>query len=387
MNKVRYGIKQYIKQFGQKDIFPLIYDRYVRETDVTPGKVIIADMHETRPDLNLLSVGIELRRMGYDVRNMCVDIGRYKPQDQFRYIKTFMKEYAGAQYVFISSYFIPASACRRRPETKLINLWHACGAYKKFGYDAGEDIPDYVSVSPAGNVDFLTVSSEACAAVYDNALRLPEGTSLPTGIARTDLYYSDNFNQLAAEKFLKKHPNAAGRNVCLYAPTFTGNASDPLCPSFSPEMKEAMEGAADFYFAIRLHPHFDKIYNGPVKGANWEVIRDMRTEELFSPADVMVTDYSSVLFDFMLYNKPVVIYTGALGNGAYKRGFYTSRNEMPFKEADSLKDLMDMLTEGDFRMDAAKANAFKEKYLGACDGRSVERIIEAAGIKRPGSEI
>ena len=70
------------------------------------------------------------------------------------YGKNFMQVYAQAEYVFINSYFLPVSSCRKRKETTVVQLWHSGGLMKKMGYDTTEDIPKYYKGNPTANYDW-----------------------------------------------------------------------------------------------------------------------------------------------------------------------------------------------------------------------------------------
>ena len=82
-------------------------------------------------------------------------------------MKSFMKGYAAAGYVYICSYFLPVSSCKKREETKVIQLWHSGGLLKKMGYDTGDDIPKYYKGNVTRNYDLVTVSSEVCIPVWE----------------------------------------------------------------------------------------------------------------------------------------------------------------------------------------------------------------------------
>lgn len=113
--------------------------------------------------------------------------------------------------------------------------------------------------------------------------------------------------------------------------------------------------------------------------AHWPII-----EELFSAADVMVTDYSSTMFDFAVTGRPQVMFTPDLARYRDEvRGFYLDFDEWapgPFAQtSDEVLDLLgDLPALTDFS--AARHGAFAERFLPWEDGHAAERVIESWGI-------
>lgn len=73
----------------------------------------------------------------------------------------FMELYSRARCVFICDNFLPVASCRKRKETIVVQLWHAAGALKKFGYDSADDIPGWYPGNVFKNYDLVTVSGKA----------------------------------------------------------------------------------------------------------------------------------------------------------------------------------------------------------------------------------
>ena len=140
-------IKQYTKMALQDLYLPEIYKKNAVEP-VVKGKIIFAGSHHDGPDENMKPVMDRLQSYGYEVMDMCRDYKGMSTSEKTKHVRSFMKEYATAEYVFLSNYFLPAASCQKRPETKVIQLWHSGGLLKKMGYDAGDDVPEYYKHSP-----------------------------------------------------------------------------------------------------------------------------------------------------------------------------------------------------------------------------------------------
>ncbi|MCD7815095.1 MAG: CDP-glycerol glycerophosphotransferase family protein, partial [Lachnospiraceae bacterium] len=265
------------------------------------------------------------------VETFVADFDRLSFPAMAKYLLRFMRRYAAAEYVFICDYFLPVSSCRKRPETKVVQLWHSCGLMKKIAYDTGEDIPKGYHGSMFDNYSYLTLSAESCIPVHERALRLPREHIFATGISRTDDYFDKIWNARCRESFYKKHPQAAGRRVAVWAPTFRGNAARPRLEGLEAIRQIAEETRDEWFFIIKAHPHIDR----HERISNSEI----PTEELFPVADVLITDYSSVLFDYLLYRKPLVLFAPDLEEYERTRGFYIDYRSMPFPCARTREEL------------------------------------------------
>ena len=74
-----------------------------------------------------------------------------------KYMMSFMKAYANARAVFICNYFVPVTSCKKREETTVVQLWHSCGALKKFILDSEEDISSHFKGSVTRNLTALSL--------------------------------------------------------------------------------------------------------------------------------------------------------------------------------------------------------------------------------------
>ena len=372
-----FRLKQYIKMLLQNVLLPVLYSVY-RHRPVRRGSVIFADAHHETMPFSMRRVYEEVCRLEKQgtcsIELFVEDFGKMSFGAMARYLLRFMKQYATAEYVFICDYFLPASSCKKREETKLIQLWHSCGLMKKIAFDAGEDIPKNYRGNMFGNYSLLTMSAQICVPVHARALRIPESRICATGISRTDYYFDQAWNQKCTEQFERMHPEAKGKKVAVWAPTFRGNAAMPYLEGLE-EIRLAAEQLKDeWVFIIKAHPHVDA--HGRVSNS------EIPTEELFPVADLLITDYSSVLFDYLLYEKPAVLFAPDLEKYRENRGFYLDYEEVPFPQTQKTEELI-MAVENcsQWQMKQEKEiGEFRKIYTGACDGKATHRILQSVGL-------
>lgn len=399
-----FRLKQYIKMFLQNIVLPLLYAVF-RRAPIRSGSVIFADAHHDEMPFSMRRMYEELcperkkdgsagsdqdfgectvqrhkkaDRVGAGYNNVdcfVCDFSKLSFGAMVRFLIRFMKAYATAEYVFICDYFLPVASCRKRPETKVVQLWHSCGLMKKIAYDAKDDIPQNYHGDMYSNYSYLTLSSEACVPVHERALRLPRERIFATGVSRTDYYFDEEWNSRCRENFYRQHPQAKGKRIALWAPTFRGNAAHPYLEGLSELKETAKTLSKDWFFVIKAHPHVDA--HGRVSNCA------IPTEELLPVADVLITDYSSVLFDYLIYRKPAVLFAPDLEQYEAQRGFYINYRSIPFPLARTGEELERAVLQSEewMREHRKEIDCFAQKYVGACDGHATQRILKLTVLR------
>lgn len=371
-----FWIKQYIKMFLQNLLLPAVYFCFCRRP-VRKGAVIFADGHHQEMPFSMRRVyeAVEKEKGNYRTELFIEDFGKLSLLKTAGFLFRFMRSYATAEYVFLCDYFLPAAACRKRKETTLVQLWHSCGLMKKIAFDAGQDIPEQYRGNMFGNYTWLTMSAPVCIPVHARALNLDPERIRATGISRTDYYFDPEWNERCRERFFAEHPEAKGKKIALWAPTFRGNAAMPRLEGLS-GIRKAQEKLKDSWYVIRkAHPHIDR--REPVSNTG------IPTEELLCVADLLITDYSSVLFDYLIYEKPALLFAPDLETYEKERGFYLDYRSLPFPLVEREEELADQILASleYWKEHREEIHAFRMQYTGACDGKATERILGLAGIK------
>lgn len=365
--------RQYIKMLLQNVCLPILYLWWARRP-VQKDKILMADAHHTEMPFSMRRMYETLQEEGKTPELFVADFGTLGFGAMFGFLVRFMRAYATAEYVFLCDYFLPAASCRKRPETTLVQLWHSCGLMKKIAFDTGEDIPKHYLGNMFGNYSYLTVSAQICVSVHAHALRIPQERVVATGISRTDYYFDPAWNARCRGQFYAQHPEAKGKKIAVWAPTFRGNAAQPYLVGLSDVRAAASALGEGWMLLIRAHPHID---------AHRQVSNcTIPAEELFAVADVLITDYSSVMFDYLIYKKPLVLFAPDLAAYEAKRGFYLDYRGMPFEIAWDGAALA-RAVEGSAaytKAHEAEQAAFCRTYTGACDGKATERILKRIGL-------
>ena len=359
-------VKQFIKMIMQSVILPIVYRMYLHYP-VDYRKIVIADAHSHVLPYSLCKIKEQLEQNGYEIEVVLTNNQRDGWLTTLKNMFSFMKRYAQARYVIICDNFLPVVSCKKREETKVIQLWHAAGALKKFGYDTDEDIPSYYRGNVYKNYDMVTVSSEACIPYFESAMRLPREVFVSTGISRMDFLFDEAYKEKIRERFYLNYPESAGKRIVLWTPTFRGSIQSPETIGLK-EICQLETILGNEYLVIKkLHPH---ARHGE------EQMPDFSSEELLIVADILITDYSSIIFDYMILGKPIIKFVPDLEKYQENRGFYISYDDLPGIKVQNVDELIQAVKNLPFGNKQDEIQLCIEKYLNMCDGHATDRIID-----------
>lgn len=266
---------------------------------------------------------------------------------------------------------------RLRDGQKVVQLWHASGAFKRFGLDAPSRLSRIEEYSTHSQYSDVCVSSEYVRQFYAHAFGIDLDTVKAIGSPRTDTLVDKNKRLADRQQLEMLHPLLKDKKVYVYFPTFREN--DGVYTDFDPQIdwsKLNDELADDEVFIISRHPVMKKEF---FKNAFYSRVKDYTFEPtplLLSVADAVITDYSSIIFDASLLDTPMVFYCPDYDT--YEREFYLDyEKELPgqiVKTGDQLlKSIREAVENGS---DSEKMRAFREKEVGACDGHSTQRAAQ-----------
>ena len=365
-----FRLKQYAKMAAQQLFLPVCY-RIFCLRPVRKGTVVFADAHHDSRPVSMDTLYYALKRSGKcRVTEIYLDYQNTSFRKLLAGMVRFMKLYAHSEYVVICDNFLPAASCRKRKGTKVIQLWHACGSLKRFGYDAADDIPSSFKGHVFRNTDLVTVSSPACVQAFAGAMKLPEENVKPTGVCRTDAFYSENWIRRRRDAFYAMYPDAVGKKIAVWAPTFRGNAAEGKSIRLDLDELESKLGR-EWKVLACLHPHMK------AKEEDADHLCPLPCQDLFPVTDVLIADYSSLIFEYMLFDRSLILYSPDLDEYSEKRGFYLDYGEIPAIHVSREQDLplkITMAGPGPDEQMRLRRERFLEKYMSSCDGRAAKRI-------------
>lgn len=226
--------------------------------------------------------------------------------------------------VIIDDYFLPMYVIKKK-HNKFFMLWHASGAFKRFGNSItsnqyGLDQSYKNDVKTHTNYDLLFASGEGCIQPYQEAFDVDENIIKTVGLPRIDYFYHSNDIKQSTESFYQRYPSLKNKKLILFAPTFRGKGSRSATFSLSMDFKKQVELLDENTLVIyKKHPF---VKSSDIVNHKMIVIDDINTSVLMQVSDCLITDYSSVIYEYSLLNKPIYLYTTDLETYEKQRNFY-----------------------------------------------------------------
>lgn len=275
--------------------------------------------------------------------------------------------------VVIDNAYFPVHVMPHRPRTTVVQVWHAAGALKKFGLDAALRRP-VERLFLHRYYDFVVVGGEAARLLYATALRTPIDRIVPIGSPRTDVLFDADAMAAARQRLLATYEELRGRTVVLYAPTFRGGGAEKRAARGfdAARLRELLP--VDYALVLKTHPNLDAAAT-PTEGFDVVIDPMLDINQVFAIADILVTDFSSSIFEWALLRRPLILHVADLESYERDPGLYLDyRTDMIGEQVTDVERVARVILEGAF--DLAAYEAFIAKHLGASDGRATERFVE-----------
>ena len=284
------------------------------------------------------------------------------------------KALATSKYVFLNDNFMPMASLKFSSKAVITQLWHAEGAFKKFGLSA----PLTAEVAErekkcSENLTYVICSSQNIIPIYAEAFGVEKSKILPLGAPRIDsLLCPKDVDKIRAD-FDEKHPECKGKKLILYAPTFRD------APEANQKLLDNIDIAAfnrefgnDYCLLIKFHP---QINSGVKVEGTTDVTNGSDISERTLICDMLITDYSSACMDFALLSKPCIFFAFDLEEYEKERSFYFDyENYVPGAVAKNFEEVINAIKNP--RNDEEKLRRFRDFNFDYKDCNNTKRIFD-----------
>lgn len=285
-------------------------------------------------------------------------------------------------YLVRSKYWVDnqgmAKLAPKRKEQVYLQTWHGT-PLKRMGYDQN-NLPSEQALSTlrfqVNAWNYFVSPNSYSTTIFKGAFRY-DGEVIESGYPRNDVLINkpDEMIQKTKEHFKID----SSKKVVLFAPTFRD--WDPN--SFQKALKDiqSLSEKIDDNTVVLLRLHYllaNKIkgYNLKQNIINASSYQDI--QELYLISDILITDYSSVMFDFALLKRPIILYCYDLDEYLYRRGTYFNLEEKsPGPICSAIEEVIGYLNKPNGFVDYEQAlDRFSEEFGSKEDGQATQRVIK-----------
>ena len=295
---------------------------------------------------------------------------------RFFVIKSF--QMASSQTIFLDNTFLPMGFCNIAEDVQIAMLWHGTGTIKRFGLDTTEGPLLELERSADSKITHLFVASEYTGQIYKNCFGLPYEKIYVTGSPRCDELFravEQGEDIRDKEKF-----------TVLFATTFReGIPGEAPYYEIRSMLRKLQAGNRKIQVLLRLHPYVTRELKGRSEFFMFGNCTDVSGQEnlntILKKADLLVTDYSSICYDFAILDRPILFYAPDLDYYAeQERGFYEDYGTFVpgpvIRKIDLLTEEILNLASDTAKHSLIKLDQFKEKAFDHCDSNAASRIME-----------
>ena len=314
-------------------------------------------------DFNLLKKEIEDREPDTKLIFLCkkMESSLSKKSDYIKYVYNMFEYTLKAMYYLATSkvcvtesYCVPISLLKHKKNLKIIQIWHASGAVKKFGYQClnteegkSKDIADLMCMHK--NYDYVIAPSEVTKNIFAEAFNIDKEKVMKIGLPR--LEYITNKKYDKSEEIHKEYPELKDKKVILYVPTFRKGKSIDLTEILSHKLGE------EYKLIIKLHPLEDTIVS-----EEYKIDSKYSTYDLIKIADYIITDYSILSIEASVLEKPIFLYLYDLEEYSKNRGLNINlEQELKTFTSKSFNDIMSKIKNSDYNIE--EIINYRDKYI------------------------
>lgn len=286
--------------------------------------------------------------------------------------------------VVIFNDLLPTYYYKKR-EQYYINTWHGGGAYKRIATVYRECKDQYRKERVKRAIINWDYFISSCSAFTDAIMEdtniknvNPKMRFISSGMPRNDIFFNKKQMNIVQKKIRDLYSVPKNKKIVLYAPTFRETSfKNNLAVSSLLDTLKCRFGK-DFLLMLRSHPHVAKdIFKKNQGGKNiLDVSAYPDMQELLCAADVLITDYSSCMWDYSFTGKPCFIYANDIESYKTERDFHTPMERWPFPIAQDNEELQENILH--FDEEQYKKNIENHhRQLGSYeDGHATERICK-----------
>ena len=263
---------------------------------------------------------------------------------------------------------------------KVVQVWHSGAGFKCIGYARWGALNAPGCFSNHRQYTYFVSDSEALAEDWAILAGILKEQVIPTGMPRLDKFLDSDHRATFEKEFRNKYPLLNGKKIILFAPTYRGaNQSKAYYPYAQINFSRLYDFCVtkNYVVLFKMHPFVKEPV--PIEESQKKVFFDFTDyksiNDLFYVADLLITDYSSCMYEYSLVNKPMLAFAFDEAQYSSAHGFPRPYEEnIPGKLCNSFDELMEALENNDYQYE--KHEQYIKKYFDQIDTNNSDRVID-----------
>ena len=287
---------------------------------------------------------------------------------------------ARADVIIVDDYVPAFNTLALADSVRVIQIWHAGVGFKGVGYSRWGHFGCPPPFSAHRRNDFAIAASKEVREVFSEPFGILEEQVIPTGMPRMDDYLSEENRALVEKKLYESYPSFKDKNVILFAPTYRGrNRKTSYYPYELIDFEELYRYCEDTNSVVmfKMHPWIDDDLKIDERYSDrfYSMSGYPNINDLFYITDLLITDYSSCIYEFMLMKKPMLFFAYDLERYSVSRGFHRDyASNVPGKIVYTFDELLRAMREEDYEFE--KVDQMLPMYFDHIDSHSSDRVID-----------
>jgi len=325
-------------------------------------------------DIILLEKELKKRNKDIDVVVLCkkIESGLKNKLNYLFHMFIQMYYLATSKIIVLDGYCILASILKKRKGSIIVQMWHAMGAFKKFGYsildqDEGTKKSFALAMKMHNNYDYIFTSSDDTKKYFAEAFNYSVDQLMTMPLPRVDYLTDEKYIKKVRSKVIKTYPFFKKKKTIVYVPTFR-KAGDDINP-----INELIRSVdySKYNLVVKLHP----LSNLDIDDKRVIVDKKFSSIDMMISSDYIITDYSAIVFEASILEKPLFFYCYDYDQYFQKRNFYLDyKKEMPGIIKTDAKKIVEAIEDENY--DLEKIKKFGRKYVSYEKGKCTSNLVD-----------
>lgn len=352
---------------------------YTLQKPFRKKRVLFLTEQSTALGSNLTSIMERMKERGLD-KDFTIATWERKVSAETNKLRwlSFVATVAKSETIFIDDH-VPAFDWMKLKDTTLIQTWHAGAGFKSSGYSRWGHMGCPAPQSCHRQYTYGLCGSKKIAHFFSEVWGINTERVLNTGMPRMDEYQDDAYREETKKRLYEAFPMCKGKKVILFAPTYRGKSNkDAHYPYELIDWKKLHEICGDTYIVLfKMHPWVIEDIQIPEEYR--DKMLDVKTypniNDLFYFTDLLITDYSSNIYEYSLMRRPMLFFAFDEIQYSFSRGFHRPyRESAPGKVCTTFDELIKAISDEDFEFE--KVEDYVKMQFDHFDSNACDRVID-----------